>query len=124
MSTSGRRPAVLSTSAFAHVVRFALSPRLREWGRVRARPTGPGVGGRGLPDSRGRAGWVGRKDEGGAGGTREVRGQPGGQGRLRLSAGGAGAGEGPRKVRVQKGRGWSVSGGQGARGVREGRAGV
>ena len=91
LSTSGRRPAARSASAFAHVVRLGLSPRLREWGRVGARPTSPGGGGWGLPDSRERAGWAGREDEGGAGGTGEVRGQPGGQRRLRLSAGGAGA---------------------------------
>lgn len=91
LSTSGCRPAARSASAFAHVVRLRLSPPLCEWGRVGARPASPGVGGRGLPNSRGRAGWARREDEGGAGGTGEVRGQLGGQGRLRLSAGGAGA---------------------------------
>lgn len=94
LSTSGRRPAVLSTSAFAHVVRFALSPRFREWGRVRARPTGPGVVAGVSPDSRGRAGC----------GEKGRRGEQEGLGRSR-SAWGSGTSE------VIRG-GWSGRGSQ------------
>ena len=86
---------MLSTSAFSHVVPFGLSPRLREWGRVRECPTGPGVGGRGLPTPEGEPGGRGVR----------TKGEQEGLGRSEVSLG-------VRKSEVIRGRGWSGKGSQ------------
>lgn len=104
------RPAAVrrwsSASVFAHVVRLGFCPLRREWGPVGTCPSGPRVGGRGLPDSRGEAGRARREEEGGLGKSEVSLGV---RTRQRLAAGGPGT--------------WRVQGGQGSGGLGPGRPG-